>query len=286
MKNKSYFQLLIILLVIFSCKKDEVEEYRKKPVPVRIVYTSDVSNLQNTALDFFTNLTENNLYKYSRLTYTITATYQYDNRAIVKVIINSGTGDDDISELVYDYYYLDKKKGLLDSVVSTYNQGNKFVWYYEYFPDKHMRKIKCYNYNNQLVNMVRYLTYDGDKPINFRYFDAGNNNNDTLDVFCTYSGNKIIKKVYTSLGTHTYIHQYVYDGQNGYRKNVSTQYDALTKYYSTENIVQSIKIIQDAGSPADTISNTTVTYTYNQDNYPTIKHYAENKIRQYYYEDR
>jgi len=287
--HKHLFAILITFIAInfISCKKDEeIENASPKLLPVKTVETNPSYSVPEE--DYFENtffLSTGNKYRdtHSVLTYIVES--EYDKKSVTQVNKTYKLEDDVVLQQVLKYHYLDKAKGLLDSVIMTDNQYNHFVWHYTYTSDNRLNKIEAYNTYGNLFYMVRYLSYDDNRPINYRYYE--NYFTDTLNVSCTYDNDKLIQRVYTGFNSHILSKrfQYEYDGKNGAYKNVSTQFTALSRYQNKENFVTKTAVIKYTDMPNDTLRYDRNLYNYNPANYPALKTIENSdKKTEYFYQ--
>ena len=264
MKKTYLFPLVLIALLFTNCKKDDEGEKdeqgstEKKTVPVTVK-----------------NYDANG-------TLTSTDTYTYDGRLITKKT-TVGT-----ETTVFDYYYSDRTKGLLDSIVATKNAVFSGITKYDNSNDL-IARIENYNANRGLEMRQDFTHYTGNNPDQFRvlirtaqYGDINiigtmsyaSGNMTSMDLTGTISG---ISFNQTTTAT--------YDTNNIPFLNVTSLFEPRTYVNNILNMTTDM-----TSSMGNQHQVNTMVYTCNADNYPTRVDISEDGQNQgyieYTYEDK
>ncbi len=283
MKKITLLSLMILAITLVNCKKDKKssdnQQNTPKPVPVTINTVDNSSRPANFTLKNLVKTiheTIDQTQMKSSLQTSSTTNYEYDTgRVLTKSTRTSGS-----DVYVDEYYYKDKTKGLLDSIVSKYNNTFSGVQIYTISNDK-VQQIVKYDQNRQITDQITFTQYNGDKVSTFVMNSNGTTYNGTL----IYSGDNISNFELDVPGILSMSVDYTYDDKKNPMTNVKTIASPITV---ANNVLTAVNHITYQGST----QNATVTYNYNynNDNYPIQSTENANgnisKTEEYIYEDK
>jgi hypothetical protein len=264
MKKTYLLPLFFIALLFTNCKKDdeggeeEQTSVEKKAVPT-IVKSYDANG-----------------------TLTSTDTYTYDERLITK---KTTVGTD---TTVFDYYYSDSTKGLLDSIVATKN--GVFAGVTKYFNDNDLiSRTESYNANRELEVRQDFTHYTGTNPDQFRILIRTAQYGDINIVgTMTYTSGNMTSMNLTGTVSGISFNQSTtatYDTNNIPFLNVTTLFEPKT---SVNNVLTMATDMN--SSMGNQHQEVTMTYNYNADKYPTRVDITQDNQSQgymeYTYEDK
>ncbi len=283
MKKFTFLSLILLAITFTNCKKDSddgnEQQDSPKPVPVTI---NEVDYSSRPTTYTFKNLVKTidqvvnqNTEMKNSLQTDYTTNYEYDTgRVFTKRTTTVGS-----DVYVDEYYYKDKSKGLLDSIVSRTNNAFSGVQIYTVTNDK-VQQIISYDENRQMDSQISF-TYTGNKVSSFVINSNGIPYNGTL----TYSGDNISNLLLEVPGFLIMSVDYTYDDKNNPMNNVKTIESPITV---ANNVLTAVTEINYQGA-TDT-STVTYDYNYNNDNYPIQSTETSNgnisKTAEYIYEDK
>ncbi len=265
MKKFSFVLMSIILVLSMSnCKKsssdDSGDESTPKPVPVteNITYDSSRSASNIQIVDKFNKL----LHPVRLLSTTATNELTYDGRHLTKITSTSG-GD----VTVQNFYYHDMNKGLLDSVVTMYN--NQFYGKSEYtISNDHITAITTYDENRQMDTQMTFSNYSNGRPANVgMLINDGQSGNIEFAGTVTFNGDDVVNVNLT--GTFQglpvlMLETFTYDDKKSEGLNVET---VMTPLGAVHNATENNITLSMSGNTIYQ-SQTQTTYNYNGDGYP------------------
>ncbi len=282
MKKITLLSLILLAINFLSCKKDSKNQDNQqdvaKPVPVSVNIV-DYSNRPNFTLKNIVETVQQVINKNTSLKNSLqtssTLNYEYDTgRVITKSTETLGS-----DVYVKEYYYKDKSKGLLDSIVEKYNNSFSGVQIYTITNDK-VQQIIYYDQNRQIADQVTF-TYNGDKVSNFVLNSSGTTYNGTL----TYTNDNITHLLLEVPGILTMNVDYTYDNKNIPLTNVITIETPMT---NVNNVLTAINQVTYQGVTQTATAN--YQYDYNNDNYVIQSTETVNgslsKTEEYIYEDK
>jgi len=283
MKKFTFLSLILLAITFTNCKKDSdggnEQQDVPKPVPVTINTVDNSSRPANFTLKNLVKTiheTIDQTQMKSSLQTSSTTNYEYDTgRVLTKSTTTIGS-----DVYVDEYYYKDKSKGLLDSIVSKTNNAFSGVQIYTISNDK-VQQIVKYDQNRQITDQITFTQYNGDKVSTFVMNSNGTTYNGTL----IYSGDNISNFELDVPGILSMSVDYTYDDKKNPMTNVKTIVSPITV---ANNILTAVNHITYQGST----QNATVTYNYNynNDNYPIQSTETSNgnisKTEEYIYEDK
>ncbi len=269
MKKLSLFSMAVIMLLFVNCKKDDSsdsDENAKKPVPVTVTTTMNSPIVSPLELNGLLNDIVLNKHKNSQAN-SNTTNYEYDGRLITKETVTSGSDTQ-----VKEYYYKDRNKGLLDSIVisTNGNYGGKVL--YTISNDQIQAKA-FYDANNNLVEKYEYSNFNGQKPSILHIYN--NSAQGALDVSgdMVYTGDNLTSMNLT--GTFagfnlTIAMNMTYDNKHLPVANVETVLDVPIY---VNNALSSEAVVTMPGISTVTTTSTS-TYQYNSDDYPVSSNFT------------
>jgi len=285
MKKYVLILLSLSMFTFVNCKKDKNSEdqYEEKQVPVTTTNTDNSSPL--SLFENIQHIFNSQSADKSALATTTTSNYEYDGRHIIKVTTTSGS---DTS--VRDYYYKDKDKGLLDSIVVNKNSQFVSVNRYTISNDK-VAQITTFDANYQETQRLTFSNYNSDgQPGQLALFALSQSGDVNLSGSPVYTGGNLTSMSLSgSVGNYTgvvFSMDYTYDTKKNMLLNVETIEDP-----SRQAANNSIMVTTDISVGGTSVSNDTVTssYTYDNDDYPITGTYSgtgSNGTLEIVYEDK
>ncbi len=264
MKKIRLLFLSLFMLTMVNCKKDSNESgedaNQSKPVPVTVTSTSSSPRPASTLASLLSFEKFIQASKSSQS--TLTQNYTYEGRSITKVTSTSGS---DIQ--VENFYYKDMSKGLLDSIVKTFNGQFAGKVTYESANNK-ITAIRYYDDTNAMYFQMTFSNYNSNGyPANVGYLYITDNGNVDLAGTITYANGNVqtvdLSGQYSGYNL-TMTEQYTYDNKKQEYLNVETQ---LSPLIAKNNITRSEINLEVAGTSLSQ-SISTYTYTYNDNDYP------------------
>ncbi len=242
MKKIYLLSIMVIALLFTNCKKDDEKKdddgTSKKPVPT-VVKNYDANNSLSS-----------------------TETYDYDGR-----VINTKTTDASSGTVVNTYYYSDKTKGLLDSIVAMKNGTFNGIVKYTISNDL-ISRMESYDANRVLQIRQDFTHYNGNNPDQFRMLIHTTQYGD-INIIGTMnytSGNMISMNLTGTISGVTFNQSTTntYDSNNEPFTNVTTLFEPKTHINNVLTMVSDM-----TSSMGNQHQENTMTYTCNADKYPT-----------------
>ncbi len=284
MKKQVLLLLAILSLSMINCKKDNSDDgdsYTKKTVPVQITTNDNSSTFYNLPQMIMDRI-NGEVTKGTTATTTKVKNYEYDKRHITKITINDGS-DVKVSE----YFYADKSKGILDSIVFKTNGQYSGVSKYQ-MSNGHIQQISTFDENGNLSGTVTFSNYNGDKPSQMSLYSVSSQG--TLDISgnITYNGDDIASiSLNGTFGSYSIAitETYTYDTKHAPKINVETMETPMVEKHNVLTITYQMSI---GGVPYSS-DTTTYTYTYNNDDFPISSTYSGSGYsgtEEYEYDDK
>jgi len=284
MKKLSLILLAMLSLSLVNCKKDKSDdniEENKKPVPVTITSNKNSSRIQNRP-DLIIKQIIGAQFKNPATITTTTSNYEYNGRHTDKIITNNGTN---VTEK--DYYYADRDKGILDSIV--YKKDGQFtaVDRFEVSND-HIQQITNFDENNQVQYQTTFSNYVDDKPQQISIYAMTVAGVLNLSGTLTYNGNDLTGMLTSGTwgsDSATLNITYSHDTNNNVFFNVETMEWPTSDDHNIISMTNQM-IISGMNFP----KTTTYNYTYNSDDFPITSTYtatdSSSGSSEYVYDDK
>ena len=261
MKHYLFFTAMLLTLFI-SCnsdndEEDDAQQEDMKPVPVHINYTQGIDDITSfPLLDMFPSQNEKSIESDVE-----SETIEYDGRHIIKSTDLEGS-----DVYIKNCYYKDMENGILDSIQTQKNGTYYSVRIFSYYDDGKMKMIKSLNQDRELIKTEEFLTYNGDYPFQIHTEETNPNGTITFNSTIEVENGNIVSR--SSTGNmngidFTQTETYTYDDKNSPYINIETYlYPIISRNNAlTEN--QNITYLNNSIQ-----TQTTHTYTYNEDNLP------------------